>query len=345
MKQETPFQKRRVDALYVVARMHESFTLERFRTILQAIPPPEIDFDTSFQSVDELCSSEVDDLLRKLKSLRIRVLRDSYMQSALIVSVVYRSLNVDLACEIQSSKLETFFRRNPDLGSFRGFYRHQGFVRFFQTLIGLAKQLQVISVEAFLDQLLIGLDRTQLDFGFTQEMVLELIFQRIARFSLLNHTIKFDSSIHSLCQGSGVACSIDGCYGTVWREDRFCWFHYLADVGVEVRFVSSEKEFGLFATRRLKKGLRLTYKGKVSKIFTKYSVKVTNSKSLDASFIHSCPARWINHSPTKDSNCKWVNGSNEINPCVEVVRDIDAGEELTIPYAHNLRVFVNKQLE
>ncbi len=74
-------------------------TLERFRTIFQAIPPPEIDFHTSFQSVDDFFRSEVDDLLRKLKSLRIRVLRDSYMQSALIVSVVYRSLNVDLALQ------------------------------------------------------------------------------------------------------------------------------------------------------------------------------------------------------------------------------------------------------
>jgi hypothetical protein len=34
-----------------------------------------------------------------------------------------------------------------------------------------------------------------------------------------------------------------------------------------------------------------------------------------------------------------------VDGCVELVRDIDAGVELTIPYAYNLRVFVNKQLE
>jgi hypothetical protein len=34
----------------------------------------------------------------------------------------------------------------------------------------------------------------------------------------------------------------------------------------------------------------------------------------------------------------------EWDPCLGLIRDIDVGVDLTMPYAHNLRVFVNKQM-
>jgi hypothetical protein len=134
-------------------------------------------------------------------------------------------------------------------------------------------------------------------------------------------------------------CGIKLCHGTLWNSTDLCWFHYLADVGVEARFSSEELEFGLFTTRTLKEGTRFPYLGVISKVMTPFSIQVTKTTILDASELHSCPARYLNYAPKSVANCKWVNGINGKPPFAELIKTVNAGDELTIPYRHNERRF------
>jgi hypothetical protein len=116
--------------------------------------------------------------------------------------------------------------------------------------------------------------------------------QRLARFSLLDNTIIFDSSVHPLCPAAQKNCNVGVCRGSVWEQSKQCWFHWIASAGVETRMVSENKEFGLFAIRTLKQGTIFVYHGKPTDTETPYTVQVTKKRMLDASALHSCPARY-----------------------------------------------------
>jgi hypothetical protein len=95
--------------------------------------------------------------------------------------------------------------------------------------------------------------------------------------------------------------------------------------------------YGLFASKMIKKGTRLVYKGDLLPIcesFNKeYTFKISNQLVIDASNSKWkwSAARYINHSD-KNFNCVFVINQQTKHVYVETIMDIEQGKELFVNY-------------
>ncbi len=222
--------------------------------------------------------------------------------------------------------------KHPELGSARAFYRHQSLTRFFEAIVKFVVSIKPKNVDYFVDGLLKFVERTHLETTWAQDMLLELVIQRVCQISMDNTSIPFDSSMGETHEAH---CRI--CKGKVWNDSNVCWFHHLQEIGLEAKYSSDEAEFGLFALRDLPASTTFPYLGKKTKKHSRYSLAVTNNIIIDASDLHSCPTRYLNHSSARDANCRWINGNGCKSVLVKLIQDVPKGCELTIPYSKNHR--------